>query len=171
MHQLIFVPSIIEEQILFFFFVPLIVEEQILWFVFIPSIVQEPINLFFFVPSIDVTYRRCAAKAFYSCPAIISRRPGSQNTSKESQLNSVLSSTPRYGTVPVTVPASLPCQRLHEDAPQDAAQGPPARGGQTGRAGEAQYAGGHHPGEHPLTSDVNQPEDWDFDRRRWRKWS
>jgi len=30
----------------------------------------------------------CAAKAFYSCPAIISRRPGSQNTSKESQLNS-----------------------------------------------------------------------------------
>jgi len=30
----------------------------------------------------------CAAKAFYSCPAIISRRPGSQDTSKESQLNS-----------------------------------------------------------------------------------
>jgi hypothetical protein len=30
----------------------------------------------------------CAAKAFYSCPAIISRRPGSQNTSKEPQLNS-----------------------------------------------------------------------------------
>ena len=30
---------------------------------------------------------RCAAKAFYSCPAIISRRPGSQNTPKESQLN------------------------------------------------------------------------------------
>jgi hypothetical protein len=29
----------------------------------------------------------CAAKAFYSCPAIISRRPGSQNTSKEPQLN------------------------------------------------------------------------------------
>jgi hypothetical protein len=29
----------------------------------------------------------CAAKAFYSCPAIISRRPGSQNTPKESQLN------------------------------------------------------------------------------------
>ncbi len=31
---------------------------------------------------------KCAAKASYSCPAIISRRPGSQNTSKESQLNS-----------------------------------------------------------------------------------
>jgi hypothetical protein len=30
---------------------------------------------------------RCAAKAFYSCPAIISRRPGSQNTPKEWQLN------------------------------------------------------------------------------------
>ncbi|MFN9979946.1 MAG: hypothetical protein ACK53Y_08545 [bacterium] len=29
----------------------------------------------------------CAAKAFYSCPAIISRRPLSQNTSKEPQLN------------------------------------------------------------------------------------
>ena len=29
----------------------------------------------------------CAAKAFYSCPAIISRCPGSQNTPKESQLN------------------------------------------------------------------------------------
>ena len=29
----------------------------------------------------------CAAKAFYSCPAIISRRPRSQNTSKEPQLN------------------------------------------------------------------------------------
>jgi hypothetical protein len=29
----------------------------------------------------------CAAKAFYSCPAIISRRPESQNTSKEPQLN------------------------------------------------------------------------------------
>jgi hypothetical protein len=30
----------------------------------------------------------CAAKAFYYCPAIISRRPRSQNTSKEPQLNS-----------------------------------------------------------------------------------
>jgi hypothetical protein len=30
---------------------------------------------------------RCAAKAFYSCPAIISRRPESQNTPKEPQLN------------------------------------------------------------------------------------
>jgi hypothetical protein len=29
----------------------------------------------------------CAAKAFYSCPAIISRRPESQETSKEPQLN------------------------------------------------------------------------------------
>ncbi len=29
----------------------------------------------------------CAAKAFYSCPAIISRHPESQNTPKESQLN------------------------------------------------------------------------------------
>jgi hypothetical protein len=32
-------------------------------------------------------YTPCAAKAFYSCPAIISRRPESQNTSKEPQLN------------------------------------------------------------------------------------
>ena len=32
-------------------------------------------------------YRYCAAKAFDSCPAIISRRPESQNTSKEPQLN------------------------------------------------------------------------------------
>ncbi len=31
--------------------------------------------------------RPCAAKAFYSCPAIISQRPGSQNTPKEVQLN------------------------------------------------------------------------------------
>jgi hypothetical protein len=30
----------------------------------------------------------CAAKAFYYCPAIISRRPRSQNKSKEPQLNS-----------------------------------------------------------------------------------
>ncbi len=29
----------------------------------------------------------CAAKAFYSCPAIISRRPESQKISKEPQLN------------------------------------------------------------------------------------
>jgi hypothetical protein len=29
----------------------------------------------------------CAAKAFYSCPAIISRRPESQEISKEPQLN------------------------------------------------------------------------------------
>jgi len=32
-------------------------------------------------------YYICAAKAFYSCPAIISPRPGSQDTSKEPQLN------------------------------------------------------------------------------------
>jgi hypothetical protein len=32
-------------------------------------------------------FSRCAAKAFYSCPAIISRRPESQNTPKEPQLN------------------------------------------------------------------------------------
>jgi hypothetical protein len=30
---------------------------------------------------------QCAAKAFYSCPAIISRRPESQKTPKEPQLN------------------------------------------------------------------------------------
>ncbi len=34
-----------------------------------------------------IRQRSCAAKAFYSCPAIISRRPESQNTSKEPQLN------------------------------------------------------------------------------------
>jgi hypothetical protein len=32
-------------------------------------------------------FRNCAAKAFYSCPAIISRRPESQNTSKEPREN------------------------------------------------------------------------------------
>jgi hypothetical protein len=31
--------------------------------------------------------KSCAAKAFYSCPAIISRRPESQKTPKEPQLN------------------------------------------------------------------------------------
>jgi hypothetical protein len=35
-------------------------------------------------PSVE---HHCAAKAFYSCPAIISRRPESQDTSKEPQLN------------------------------------------------------------------------------------
>ncbi len=30
-------------------------------------------------------YCHCAAKAFYSCPAIISRRPESQKTPKEPQ--------------------------------------------------------------------------------------
>jgi hypothetical protein len=34
-----------------------------------------------------ISHCHCAAKAFYSCPAIISRRPESQKTPKESQLN------------------------------------------------------------------------------------
>jgi hypothetical protein len=42
---------------------------------------KRPNNSFFFF------HQTCAAKAFYSCPAMISRRPGSQDTSKESQLN------------------------------------------------------------------------------------
>ncbi len=37
---------------------------------------------------VKTVFRICAAKAFYSCPAIISSRLGSQNTPKESQLNS-----------------------------------------------------------------------------------
>ncbi len=44
-------------------------------------------NRIFDLTSCRIGVRRCAAKAFYSCPAIISRRPGSQNTPKESQLN------------------------------------------------------------------------------------
>ncbi len=35
----------------------------------------------------NVKFYVCAAKAFYSCPAINSRRPESQNTSKEPQLD------------------------------------------------------------------------------------
>jgi hypothetical protein len=35
----------------------------------------------------DDINRKCAAKAFYSCPAIISRRPESQKIPKEPQLN------------------------------------------------------------------------------------
>jgi hypothetical protein len=50
--RFIFVPSIVEEQILRFVFVPSIVEEQILRFVFVPSIVEEQILWFVFVPSI-----------------------------------------------------------------------------------------------------------------------
>ena len=41
----------------------------------------------YLILAIYLTYSSCAAKAFYSCPAIISRRPESQNTSKEPQLN------------------------------------------------------------------------------------
>jgi hypothetical protein len=38
--------------------------------------------------NIAIKYERmCAAKAFYSCPAIISHRPESQKTPKEPQLN------------------------------------------------------------------------------------
>ncbi len=40
-----------------------------------------------FLRDITFSHPQCAAKAFYSCPAIISRRPESQNTSKEPQLN------------------------------------------------------------------------------------
>jgi hypothetical protein len=36
---------------------------------------------------IDVIHYCCAAKAFYSCPAIISHRLESQKTPKEPQLN------------------------------------------------------------------------------------
>ena len=36
---------------------------------------------------IDEFKSNCAAKAFYYCPAIISRRPRSQNILKEPQLN------------------------------------------------------------------------------------
>jgi hypothetical protein len=49
---------------------------------------------------------QCAAKAFYSCPAIISRRPGSQNTSKESQLNSEKDSRRKQARSHVTLEKS-----------------------------------------------------------------
>jgi hypothetical protein len=48
----------------------------------------------------------CAAKAFYSCPAIISRRPGSQNTSKEPQLNSEKDSRRKQARSHVTLEKS-----------------------------------------------------------------
>jgi hypothetical protein len=48
----------------------------------------------------------CAAKAFYSCPAIISHRPGSQNTSKESQLNSEKDSRRKQARSHVTLEKS-----------------------------------------------------------------
>ncbi len=48
----------------------------------------------------------CAAKAFYSCPAIISRRPGSQDTSKESQLNSEKDSRRKQARSHVTLEKS-----------------------------------------------------------------
>ncbi len=46
-----------------------------------------------------------------------------------------LPQTSRHGPMPLAVPACLPRERLHADASQDAAQGPPERGGQTGRGG------------------------------------
>ncbi len=49
---------------------------------------------------------RCNVKAFYSCPAIISRRPGSQNTSKESQLNSEKDSRRKQARSHVTLEKS-----------------------------------------------------------------
>ena len=48
----------------------------------------------------------CAAKAFYSCPAIISRRPRSQNTSKEPQLNSEEDSRIKHARSHVTLEKS-----------------------------------------------------------------
>jgi hypothetical protein len=48
----------------------------------------------------------CAAKAFFSCPAIISRRPGSQNTSKEPQLNSEKDSRRKQARSHVTLEKS-----------------------------------------------------------------
>jgi hypothetical protein len=49
---------------------------------------------------------RCAAKAFYSCPAIISRRPRYQNTSKEPQLNSEKDSRRKQARSHVTLEKS-----------------------------------------------------------------
>jgi hypothetical protein len=46
------------------------------------------VNTIFNLITTSLKSAHCAAKAFYSCPAIISRRPGSQDTPKESQLNS-----------------------------------------------------------------------------------
>jgi hypothetical protein len=40
-----------------------------------------------FLTNLEGKVGKCAAKAFYSCPAIISRRPESQDTPKEPQLN------------------------------------------------------------------------------------
>ena len=48
----------------------------------------------------------CAAKAFYSCPAIISHRPRSQNTSKEPQLNSEKDSRRKQARSHVTLEKS-----------------------------------------------------------------
>jgi hypothetical protein len=51
-------------------------------------------------------YNSCAAKAFYSCPAIISRRPRSQNTSEEPQLNSEKDSRRKQARSHVTLEKS-----------------------------------------------------------------
>jgi hypothetical protein len=44
--------------------------------------VQKKKNIWF-----PFMYTQCTAKAFYSCPAIISQRPESQKTPKEPQEN------------------------------------------------------------------------------------
>jgi hypothetical protein len=48
------------------------------------SLLQKLDSLFSYF---SLFQEHCAAKAFYSCPAIISRRPESQKTPKEPQFN------------------------------------------------------------------------------------
>ncbi len=54
----------------------------------------------------------------------------------EEKVVPVLPSAPGHTAVPLTLPAGLPHQRMHEDASQDAAQGSVKRGGQACRAGD-----------------------------------
>ncbi len=53
------------------------------------------------IPDLDPVVKKgtCAAKAFCYCPAIISHRPGSQNTSKEPQLNPEKDSRRKKGQI------------------------------------------------------------------------
>ncbi len=51
------------------------------------SKVKQTANIFTMLTSVLHADSNCAAKAFYSCPAIISHRLESQETPKEPQLN------------------------------------------------------------------------------------
>jgi hypothetical protein len=65
----------------------------------------------------------------------------------------VLPPAPRHAAMPIAFPTGMPYQRMHADAPQDAAQGPVARRGQTFCVGNGAGCRRHNPEENLLTSD------------------